>query len=77
MNFSIAFLLATTIFVLLMVAFYELGVSYRDEIQEEFKEYKETPIGRSTKRKIAKLPDSDSSTIRTNSKCTFKRNHNY
>lgn len=77
MNFSIAFLLATAIGVALMAAFYELGVSYRDKIQEEFKEYKETPIGRSTKYKMIKLRDNSENNPCVTRHCTFKRNHNY
>lgn len=77
MSFSIAFLLATAVGGLLMVALYEVGVSYRDEIQEEFKEYKETPTGRSTKYKMIKLRDNSENNPCVTRHCTFKRNHNY
>lgn len=45
---------------------------YRDMYRNEIlKEHKKALIGRPTKR--SNVPN----TIHTNSKCTFKRNHNY
>lgn len=76
MRTFIAFFLPGTILVLLLVFFYEFGKStvdmYRDMYRNEIlKEHKKALIGRPTKR--SNVPN----TIHTNSKCTFKRNHNY